>query len=180
MAETAPRVSTCRLGIGGCIYFRVYGKRLEQALTQHHRQHTPPFKEVGRRAAGVWLTRRRRGGNTNLSALLLRGGLRSRREPRTCHNPDSPVPAQPLPHLAEQRAAAGAGASLRVSPGRDRRRGPARSWWLDGVEGVEGGLRGWWAPARGLGPAGSAVRAGSAGWLSARGVGVGSLFLELI
>lgn len=33
-----------------------------------HRQHTPPFKEVERRAAGVWLTTERRRGENNLSA----------------------------------------------------------------------------------------------------------------
>lgn len=81
-------------GIGGGVYFRVYGKRLERAHTQRHRQHTPPFKEVRRRAAGVWLTRRRRGENTNLSALLLSRGLGSGRALLTCRSPpDPPVPA---------------------------------------------------------------------------------------
>lgn len=106
MAEMAPRCARAAQGIGGCVYFRVYGKRLEQAHTQHHRERTPPFKEVGRRAAGVWLTRRRKGENTNLSALVLSGRrLRSCREPLTCHGPDSPVPAQPpaSPGPAESR-----------------------------------------------------------------------------
>ena len=107
-------VSTCSSGNEGGVYFRVYGKRLEQAHTQHHRQHTPPFKEVGRRAVGVWLTKRRRGENTN---LLLSGGLQSLREPRTCHSPDGLTCTFSAPsHLAAPRATAGAGASLRVSP----------------------------------------------------------------
>lgn len=109
-------MSTCRLGIGGCIYFRVYGKRLEQALTQHHRQHTPPFKEVGRRAAGVWLTTRRRGGKQtcqpSYSAEAL--GVAASSVPATART--HLYLRSPLPHLAEQRAAAGVGASLPVSP----------------------------------------------------------------
>lgn len=105
-------------GIGGGVYFRVYGKRLEQAHTQHHRQHTPPFKEVRRRAAGVWLTRRRRGENTNLSALLLSGGLRSHRGSLTCRSPWTHLYLPPRnPRLTwRSRGAVGVGASLGVSP----------------------------------------------------------------
>lgn len=94
-------------------------------------------------------------GETNLSALLLSGGLPSRREPLR----KRPLPAEPPPHLAEQRrsaaAAAGAGASPRVSPlprpiGAER---PARSWRLDEEGGVGGDSRARtqkWAPLRRL------------------------------
>lgn len=114
MAEMAPRGEHVPLGNGRRVYFRVYGKRLEQAHTQHRGQHTPPFKEVGRRAAGVWLTRRRRGENTNLSALLPSRGRR-RREPGTCHGPTHLyLPSPRLTWRAESHRPSGA--SLRVSP----------------------------------------------------------------
>lgn len=48
----------------------------------------------------MWLSRRRRGENTNLSALFLSGGLRSRRAPLK----KSPSPAAAPPHLAEPRS----------------------------------------------------------------------------
>lgn len=128
--------------LAGGVYFRVYGKRLEQACTQHHRQHTPPLKEVGRRAAGVWLTRRRRGENTNLSALLLSGGLRSRREALTCRSAAHLYLPQPPLTWSSRGAAARVGASLRESPpaiGAERQ--PEVGGWMRGKR-VEGVIRG--------------------------------------
>ena len=60
----------------------------------------------------MWLSRRRRGENTNLSALFLSGSPRSRRAPLK----KNLSPAAAPPPLAEPRSRRRVGASLRVSP----------------------------------------------------------------